>query len=125
MLPATLSSPTGAGSGRGVGQRHPAPDGDVISVSVFDDTSVYGAAVSVDSDGSYSFDPTGLATIQALDTGESHVDSFTYTIDDGNGGTDSSPDSVASFVEDAGPLLLLAAMLVLPTPTTRIWHRDR
>ncbi|MCP4307715.1 MAG: hypothetical protein GY788_23145, partial [bacterium] len=40
--------------------------------------------------GSYSYDPTGSATIQALDKGARHVDSFTYTIDDGNGGTDTA-----------------------------------
>ncbi|MCP4306206.1 MAG: hypothetical protein GY788_15300 [bacterium] len=66
------------------------PDGDVIFVSGFDDTSVYGAVVSVGSDGSYSYDPTGSATIQVLGKGESLVDSFTYTIDDGNGGTDTA-----------------------------------
>ncbi len=60
------------------------PEDDTLTVSDFDATSVMGAAVSVDSDGSFSYDPTGSATIQALDAGDNTSDSFTYTISDGD-----------------------------------------
>ncbi|MBN72847.1 MAG: hypothetical protein CME32_26640, partial [Gimesia sp.] len=47
-----------------------------------------GALLTVNSDGTFSYDPDGhFDTLQA---GETATDSFTYTIDDGNGGTDSA-----------------------------------
>ena len=45
-------------------------------------TSVKGAAVTVGTDGSFSYDPTGSSTLQALATDESTTDTFTYTIVD-------------------------------------------
>jgi VCBS repeat-containing protein len=59
-----------------------------------DTTSDKGAAVSVSSDGSFSYDPTGSATLQALAVGEHTDDTFDYTADDGNGGTDSATVTV-------------------------------
>ncbi|MAT98925.1 MAG: hypothetical protein CL608_17415 [Anaerolineaceae bacterium] len=59
------------------------PENDSLTVSTHDATSTMGAAVSVNADGSFSYDPTGSATIQALDAGDTDTDAFTYTISDG------------------------------------------
>ena len=64
------------------------PEDDSLSVTGSDPTSTMGATVSVNADGTFSYDPTGSATIQALDAGDPTADSFTYTISDGDTGTD-------------------------------------
>ncbi|WP_420641694.1 Ig-like domain-containing protein [Candidatus Leptofilum sp.] len=64
------------------------PENDPLTVTGFDATSSMGAAVSVNADGTFSYDPTGSATIQALDAGDTTSDSFDYTISDGDTGTD-------------------------------------
>ncbi|WP_420629758.1 Ig-like domain-containing protein [Candidatus Leptofilum sp.] len=64
------------------------PENDSLSVTASDATSSMGAAVSVNSDGTFSYDPTGSATIQALDAGDNTADTFDYTISDGDTGTD-------------------------------------
>ncbi|MEP1209160.1 MAG: DUF4347 domain-containing protein, partial [Rhizobiaceae bacterium] len=56
-----------------------------LTVTSHDATSALGASVTVNADGSYSYDPTGAAAIQAMQAGDSLGDSFTYTITDGNG----------------------------------------
>jgi VCBS repeat-containing protein len=60
---------------------------DGLTVIAFDDTTILGAIVLVNADGSFSYDPTGSAILQALAVGEWILDSFNYTISDGNGGT--------------------------------------
>ena len=55
-----------------------------------DATSAKGATVAVAADGSYTYDATGSATLQALAVGETTTDTFTYTITDSNGGTDTA-----------------------------------
>jgi|GEM_PF-5874378 len=45
-----------------------------------------GATVTVDDDGSWVYDPNGQ--FGSLGAGQTDTDSFTYTVDDGNGGTD-------------------------------------
>jgi len=67
---------------------------DVLSVSDFDAVSVQGASVSMSADGSYSYDPTGLAVFQELAVGETLVDVFTYTLSDSQGVTDTATVSV-------------------------------
>ncbi len=62
--------------------------GDTLTVISFDALSSNGATVTVNPDGSYSYDPNGQ--IDALAVGESTIDTFTYTIGDGNGGTDTA-----------------------------------
>ncbi|MCH6576533.1 MAG: cadherin-like domain-containing protein, partial [Proteobacteria bacterium] len=66
------------------------PEGDSLTVTAFDAVSAQGAAVTVNADGSYSYDPTGSATLQALAAGATTTDTFTYTVSDGNGGTDTA-----------------------------------
>jgi len=58
-----------------------------LTITAFDSTSNIGAAVNVNSDGSYSYDARSVAAVQALSAGEQFIDQFTYTISDGNGGT--------------------------------------
>lgn len=51
-----------------------------------------GAMLTVHRNGSYSYDTNGQ--FDDLDNGDSHVDSFTYTISDGHGGYDTATVSV-------------------------------
>ncbi|MEL7038173.1 MAG: Ig-like domain-containing protein [Cyanobacteria bacterium J06592_8] len=67
------------------------PDGDSLNVSLVDDTNTQGA-VSINNDGTISYDPN--AQFQSLEAGETATDSFTYMINDGQGGTDTATVSV-------------------------------
>ncbi len=71
------------------------PEGDSLNVIEVDgvpasvDTQVMlasGALLTVNVDGSYDYDPNGV--FDSLAVGETAVDSFSYTVSDGNGGTD-------------------------------------
>ena len=72
----------------------PASAGDVLTVVSYDATSSLGGNVSVGSDGDFVYDPTGSATLQALNTGDSLVDTFTYTVMDQDGETDTATVSI-------------------------------
>jgi len=103
------------------------PDtGDTLSVSEFDATSIQGATVAVNADGSYTYDPTGVAAFNALAVGEAATDTFEYTVSDGNGGTDTATvtitvngvndapianDDTAGIFEDSPPIDLTATLL--------------
>jgi VCBS repeat-containing protein len=50
-------------------------------------TSQLGASVTLNQDGSFSYNAAGSVTLQALNDGQSAVDSFSYTVIDGNGGS--------------------------------------
>lgn len=54
-------------------------------ISAFDATSVQGATITNNNDGTFGYDPTGSAILQALDTGSDIVDTFTYTVTDFQG----------------------------------------
>ncbi|MBD3649026.1 MAG: cadherin-like domain-containing protein, partial [Pseudomonadales bacterium] len=58
-------------------------DGDALSVTVFDNPSAQGATVINNGDDTFTYDPTGSAALQALDSGDSVGDTFTYTVSDG------------------------------------------
>jgi VCBS repeat-containing protein len=62
-------------------------DGDVLKTTATSLTSAQGAAVTIAADGTYSYDPRAAAPLQALNTGASVVDTFSYTVNDGRGGT--------------------------------------
>jgi len=62
-------------------------DGDALIVNAFSGASSQGAAVTVNADGSYSYNPIGVASLQALAAGEVAIDTFIYSVRDGNGGT--------------------------------------
>ncbi|MHC4177609.1 MAG: Ig-like domain-containing protein, partial [Planctomycetota bacterium] len=55
-----------------------------------DISSTLGAAVTVNPDGTFTYDPTVSATLNALALGEGETDTFSYTVDDGNGGSDTA-----------------------------------
>src|SRR5690606_21210905 len=63
---------------------------DVLTVSAFDTRSSLGATVVVNSDGSYTYDPRTAAALQMLVEGETVTDTFSYTIIDGHGGSDTA-----------------------------------
>jgi VCBS repeat-containing protein len=59
-------------------------DTDVLTIISTDQLSVNGAAITLNLDGTVTYDPTGSTTIQALTEGTPLSDSFTYTIEDGS-----------------------------------------
>ncbi|MEA1950068.1 MAG: Ig-like domain-containing protein, partial [Planctomycetota bacterium] len=65
------------------------PDtGDTLGFSPVSGTSAQGAAFTIDADtGAWTYDPSGSAALLALLDGETVVDTFDYTVSDGNGGT--------------------------------------
>jgi VCBS repeat-containing protein len=60
--------------------------GSPLSIISSDAVSAQGASVAVAADGSFVFDPAGSAALQALNAGDSLVDTFGYTISDIVGG---------------------------------------
>jgi VCBS repeat-containing protein len=79
---------------------------DVLSVVAGTFTTANGAAVVLNADGSFSYDPSGSAALDALNTGQSAVDSFDYTVSDGNGGTSSATATinVAGITDNLAPV---------------------
>ncbi len=70
-------------------------EGDALLVtSVGTITTALGASVTLDAEGHFAYDPRGAATLQALGSGASTIDSFEYTISDGHGGTATGTVSV-------------------------------
>jgi VCBS repeat-containing protein len=67
---------------------------DRITITASDSTSQRGAAVTVNADGSFTYNPTGVAEFQALGAGQSLTDTFTYTISDKAGATDTATVTV-------------------------------
>ncbi len=55
------------------------PDSDPLTVTAFDATSAKGATVTVNPNGSFSYDPNGQ--FESLNNGETDTDTFTYTIE--------------------------------------------
>jgi VCBS repeat-containing protein len=65
------------------------PDvGDTLTVTAVDTSGTVGAVTAWDGDGSFTYDPNGQ--FEYLQAGGSTTDSFTYTISDGNGGSDTA-----------------------------------
>ncbi|EAW33229.1 Ig-like domain-containing protein, partial [Lyngbya sp. PCC 8106] len=63
------------------------PDGDSLNVSMVDGTNTKGQ-VSINNNGTISYDPNGQ--FDNLEADETATDSFSYTINDGKGGTDTA-----------------------------------
>lgn len=76
------------------------PEGDSITAVPFSGTSDLGAAVTVNSDGSFTYDPRGSATLQALGQGDSATDGIPYTVTDGNGGSATATVNIEVFGRD-------------------------
>jgi len=75
------------------------PDSDALSITAVAATSALGATVTLNDDGTITYDPTGVAALQAQAEDVAQNDSFTYTLSDGFGGE--STGTVATNV--AGP----------------------
>lgn len=56
--------------------------GNTITVTAFDAVSTNGAAVSVNPDGTFTYDPRGSGLLQQIAGGANLVDTFTYTVTD-------------------------------------------
>jgi VCBS repeat-containing protein len=82
-------------------------------------TTVNGARVTINSNGALSYNPTVSATINALTTGQSVVDTFTYTIVDSRGATSTATVTVTvSGINDPPGLLNDDFTVNQDTPTT-------
>jgi len=62
--------------------------GDTLSVTAVDTSGTIGTVTAWDADGSFTYDPDGQ--FEYLKAGDSTTDSFTYTVSDGKGGTDTA-----------------------------------
>jgi VCBS repeat-containing protein len=78
-------------------------DGDVLVIAAVEATSVAGAAVTLNGDGSVFYDPAVSAIFDVLAEGEAYVDTFSYTVSDGNGGIDTATVSVTLIGINDGP----------------------
>ncbi|MBO9406206.1 tandem-95 repeat protein [Shimia sp. R9_1] len=67
-------------------------DGDTLTVSALDTTGTLGA-VTNNGDGTFDYDPNGA--FESLGVGDSTTDSFSYTVSDGNGGTDTATVTIS------------------------------
>jgi VCBS repeat-containing protein len=75
-------------------------------------TSTKGAAVTLYATGAWEYDPTGSATLQALDGGESLDDTFAYTVADGSAATSSATVTITvSGVNDSPAVTVDAGTL--------------
>ena len=81
-----------------------------VTITAVDAVSALGAAVSLNPDGTISYDTTSAgAPIADLQPGQSVVDTFNYTVTDGNGLTSTATVSVTNFAP-IPPLLSIAAV---------------
>ncbi len=63
------------------------PEGDPLSAVAQTVGSTLGATVTINTDGSFSYDPTAAAGLQALAAGANANDTFQYTVQDARGGS--------------------------------------
>jgi hypothetical protein len=69
-------------------------------------TSAMGAAVTLNADGSFTYDPTVSVTLQSLPSGQTATDAFTYRANDGHGATATSTVTITvSGSAHAAPVL--------------------
>ena len=98
------------------------PNSDPLTVSAFDTVSALGADAAVASDGSFTYDPTVSAPLQALGAGDSIDDTFTYTAADGQGGFDTAVVTVT--VHGPGVVTVSARTLKLESLEDLAEHID-
>lgn len=75
-----------------------------LSVSNHDTTSAEGATITLNGDGTLNYDPTTSSTLQALGAGDSLMDTFTYTVSDTEGGTDTATVTINVAGENIPPV---------------------
>ncbi len=77
---------------------------DVLSISSIDTTGTLGIVIN-NGDGTFSYNPNGM--FESLNAGETATDSFTYTLTDDDGGTDTATVSITiTGVNDAPEIVL-------------------
>ncbi|MHA6346682.1 Ig-like domain-containing protein [Roseivivax sp. CAU 1761] len=81
------------------------PDGDTLTVQSVSGTSALGATVILNGDGTVTYDPTTSTTLDEMAEGETMEDTFTYTVSDGNGGTDTATVTLIVSGVDDPPIL--------------------
>uniref|UniRef100_UPI00372B606A Ig-like domain-containing protein n=1 Tax=Yoonia sp. R2-816 TaxID=3342638 RepID=UPI00372B606A len=67
-------------------------DGDALTGTAVSAASTQGAALTLNPDGTIIYDPTSAHAVQTLALGQTLTDTFTYTVDDGNGGESTAKD---------------------------------
>ena len=75
-----------------------------VTVTSFDATSALGAAVLVNPDGTFDYDPTAAAAIQALDEADTSDDTFSYTITDIQGAMSTATVTITLTGINDGPV---------------------
>ena len=96
-------------------------EGDVFIFSLDTGTSAHGATVTYDADtGTLTYDSTLAEEIQALNSGQALEDTFTYSVSDGNGGTDQATVTIVVGGADEDDTSAFAQALALPV-TDDIW----
>ncbi|QEG40277.1 DUF4347 domain-containing protein [Roseimaritima ulvae] len=100
-------------SGTGVLQNDVDIEGDTLTVSHVQGSAANvgnsivigsGALVTLNANGSFNYDPNGA--FDQLAAGETATDSFTYTVSDGNGGSDTATVSVTITGTDDAPTIV-------------------
>jgi len=102
---------------------------DTLSVSALDTTGTLGT-VTDNGDGTFTYDPNGQ--FEDLDTGDPATDTFTYTVSDGNGATDTAVVTVGiTGVNDTPTVDINLGLTVVwedstdnPIPDTRLSSSD-
>ncbi|WP_298938578.1 tandem-95 repeat protein, partial [uncultured Ruegeria sp.] len=82
-------------------------DGDALTVTSVSALSAHGATLTLNSNGTIGYDPTGANAVQALAEGQTLTDTFTYTVKDGNGGESTATVAVVVHGRDEAPIVLL------------------
>ncbi|WP_298938580.1 tandem-95 repeat protein, partial [uncultured Ruegeria sp.] len=85
-------------------------DGDALTVTEVSALSAHGATLTLNTDGTISYDPTGSDAVQALAEGETLTDTFTYTVKDGNGGESTATVSLVVHGTNDAPVLTIVLL---------------
>ena len=79
-------------------------EGDPLTVTAVGPTSALGATVTLNADGTITYDPTGAAGLAGLAEGDKREDTLTYTVSDGTGDSDIGTVTLAVAGIDAPPI---------------------
>ncbi|WP_298938655.1 VCBS domain-containing protein, partial [uncultured Ruegeria sp.] len=69
--------------------------------------SAHDAALTLNTDGTISYNPTGAADVQALTVGQTLIDTFTYVTNDGHGGVSVATVSLVVHGTNDAPVLAI------------------
>jgi VCBS repeat-containing protein len=70
-------------------------DGDMLSLHSVTPVSRHGATITLNNDGTFTYDPSGSAAIAAMGPGEVWEDTISYIVEDGYGGISTSYATIA------------------------------